>query len=97
VKISKIQIPLVMETWAFMRAVKKETTFAIYATSVMESVNGLVALLICYKDYQDVFEKKNANIIPQHHLYDYTIDLQDSTQPPFRPIYNLLQNKLVAL
>jgi len=44
-----------------------------------------------------VFEKKNANTLPKHRPYDYTIDLEEGVQPPFRPIYNLSQNELAAL
>jgi hypothetical protein len=44
-----------------------------------------------------VFEKKDVDMLPQHHSYDCAIDLQEGTQPPFGPIYNLSQNELVAL
>jgi hypothetical protein len=33
----------------------------------------------------------------RHHPYDCTIDLEEGTQPPLGPIYNLSQNKLVVL
>jgi hypothetical protein len=69
----------------------------IYATPITESVKGLEALLTHYKEYQDVFEKKNADLFPQHHLYNCAIDLQKGTQPLFGPIYNLSQNELAAL
>jgi hypothetical protein len=81
---------------AFMQATKKRTTFAIYATPITESVKRLEALPIRYKEYQDVFEKKNEDLLPQYCLYDYAIDLQEGTQPPFGPIYNLSQNELAA-
>jgi hypothetical protein len=35
-------------------------------------------------------------MLPQHYLYDCTIDLLKMTQPPFGPIYNLFQNEPVA-
>jgi hypothetical protein len=79
-----------------MRAAKKKIMFAIYAIPITESVKGLEALPTCYKEYQDVFEKKNADLLPQHCPYDYTIDFQESTQLPFGPIYNL-QIELAAL
>jgi hypothetical protein len=63
----------------------------------MESIKRPKALPTYYKEYLDVFEKKNANLLPQYRPYDCLIDLQESTQPPFGPIYNLFQNKLVAL
>ncbi len=44
-----------------------------------------------------MFEKKNANTLPKHRLYDCTIDLEEKTQPPFEPIYNLSQDELVTL
>jgi hypothetical protein len=50
-----------------------------------------------YLDFKDVFEKKNADILLEHRLYDYAIELQDGPQPPFGPIYNLLQTELAAL
>ena len=50
-----------------------------------------------YKEYQDVFEKKNADMLPQHRLYGCGIDLQEGIQPPFGPIYSLSQNELAAL
>ena len=50
-----------------------------------------------YKSYQDVFEKKNADILPQHWLYDCAIDIEDGAQVPSRSIYNLSQDKLATL
>jgi hypothetical protein len=44
-----------------------------------------------------VFEKKNADTLPQHRPYDCGIELQEGAQPPFGPIYSLSQNELVAL
>jgi hypothetical protein len=41
-----------------------------------------------------MFEKKNANTLPKHRTYDYTIDIEEKMQPPFGPIYKLSQNKL---
>jgi hypothetical protein len=80
-----------------MRAAKKGTTFAIYAIPIADSIKGPEPLSTYYKEYQDVFEKKNVDLLPQHRPYDCAIDLQEGTQPPFGPIYNLSQNELVAL
>jgi hypothetical protein len=44
-----------------------------------------------------VFEKKNVDMLSQHRPYDCAIDLQEGIQPPFGPIYNLSQNKLLTL
>ena len=69
----------------------------IYANSIIESNEKSTGLPDQYKEYQDVFEKKNADMLPQHRLYDCGIDLQEGTQPPFGPIYSLLQNELTTL
>jgi hypothetical protein len=82
-----------MGAMAFMRATKERTIFVIYAMLVTESVNGFEALPIGYNEYQDVFEKKNAYMLLQHRLYNCAISLQENTQLPFGPIYNLFQNK----
>ena len=50
-----------------------------------------------YKSYQDVFEKKNVDILPQHWLYDCAIDIEDGAQVPFEPIYNLSQDEFATL
>jgi hypothetical protein len=86
-----------VEARAFIRAVKKGTTFVIYTTSIIEPVKGLEALLTRYKEYQVVFENKNVDLLFQHCPYDCTIDLHESTQSSFGPIYNLSPNELVAL
>ena len=55
------------------------------------------ALLEEYNSYQDVFEKNNADIFPQHWMYDCAIDIEDGAQVPFGPIYNLSQDELTTL
>jgi hypothetical protein len=50
-----------------------------------------------YQDFQDVFSKEEADHLPAHRLYDHTIPLQDDTQPPFGPVYNLTPEELVVL
>ena len=50
-----------------------------------------------YKSYQDVFEKKKADILPLHRLYDCAINIEDGAQVPFGPIYNLSQDELATL
>jgi hypothetical protein len=37
-------------------------------------------------DFKDVFEKKNADILPKHSPYDCAIELQDGAQPPFKVV-----------
>jgi hypothetical protein len=54
-------------------------------------------ILVHYKEFQDVFEKKYADTLPKHRPWDCAIDFHDGAQPPFGPIYNLSQNELSAL
>ena len=82
---------------ALVKAAKQGATYMIYANSIIESNEKSSELPDQYKEYQDVFEKKNVDMLPQHRPYDYEIDLQEGTQPPFGPIYSLSQNELVAL
>jgi hypothetical protein len=63
----------------------------------VDLVKGYEVFPTWYKEYQDVFEKKNADLLPEHRLYDCAIDLQEGTQLLFGPIYNLSQYELGAL
>jgi hypothetical protein len=35
-----------------------------------------------YKDFQDMFDKKNVDHLPEHWPYDCSIDLQEGVNPP---------------
>ncbi len=48
-----------------------------------------------YQEFKDVLEKKNVDTLPKYQPYDCAIDLVEGTQPPFGPIYNLSQDKLL--
>lgn len=82
---------------ACMKAAKNERAFAIYAIPTFEPVQGSTKLPTQYEEYRDVFEKKNADTLPQHRPYDCGIKLQEGAQPPFCPIYRLSQYELDAL
>jgi hypothetical protein len=85
-------------TMTFAYAVKKNIVFAIYAIPMDTSTEkGVKEIPIQYHDFKDVFEKKNANILPEHCPYDFVIELQEGIQLPFGPINNLSQTELVAL
>jgi hypothetical protein len=75
-----------------MRAAKTRISFVLYSTPTYEETITSTSIPAKYKEFQDVFEKKNADILPKHYSYNCTIDLQDRAQPSFGPIYNLLQN-----
>ena len=47
-------------------------------------------------DLEEVFNKEAIQILPNSILVKYKIDIGDK-QPPFRPLYNLLENKLAIL
>ena len=44
-----------------------------------------------------MFEKKNADRLPEHRPYDCPIDLKDGACPPFGPIYGLSKPELKTL
>ena len=49
-----------------------------------------------YIDLEDIFNKKDTQTLPNPILVKYKIDIEDK-QPPFKLLYNLLENKLVVL
>ena len=69
----------------------------IYATPTSDKIITSASIPEQYKDFKDVIQKKNADMLPEHWPYDCAIDLQEGTQPPFGPIYNLSQTELVEL
>ena len=50
-----------------------------------------------YKDFSDVFAKCSADRLPEHRLYDCSIDLQEGSCPPFGPLYALSTPELKVL
>jgi hypothetical protein len=50
-----------------------------------------------YADFQDVFDKKQADTLPIHRPYDCAIELLPGTQPPWGPIYGLTEPEQVTL
>ena len=79
---SKIRVTLMVGARTFMKATKKGTMFAIYATPISELALKKICLPIRYEGFQDVFEKKNADTLHQHCPYDCAIELQEGAQPP---------------
>ena len=58
-----------------MKATKNGAVFMIYATPTANPIQTTSELPTQYKEYQDVFEKKNVDMLPQYHPYDCDIDL----------------------
>ena len=50
-----------------------------------------------HRNFSDVFEKRNADSLPENRPYDCPIDLQEGACPPFGPIYGLSKPELEAL
>jgi hypothetical protein len=73
-----------------MRVAKTGIPFVIYAIPTSRETTTSTNIPAQYKEFQDVFEKKNADILSKHRPYNCAIDLQDGAHPPFDPIYNLL-------
>jgi len=49
-----------------------------------------------YADLKDVANKEAAHTLPNPMLVEHKIDTGDK-KPPFRPLYNLLENELAVL
>jgi hypothetical protein len=47
-----------------------------------------------YQTYKDGFEKKKIDMLLEHWQYNFVINLEKGTRPPFEPIYSLFQNEL---
>jgi hypothetical protein len=60
---------------AFMRAAKTGTPFVIYATPISKETTTSTNIPTQYKEFEDIFEKKNADILPEHRPYDCAIDI----------------------
>ena len=82
---------------AFVRLSKEDAPFVIYVTPTSGEKNSTAGIPEQYKDFEDVFQRKIADMLPEHRLYDCAIDLQEGAQPPFGPIYNLSQTELTEL
>ena len=54
-------------------------------------------LLKAYKDYIDIFNKKEARLLPDYSLYKLVIKLIKGKQPLFGLLYNLLEAELKVL
>ena len=72
---SKIQKSLFVGARAFMHAAKSGSIFIVYANLSSESTRTTTVIPEQYQEFQDVFEKKNADILPEHRPYDCSIDL----------------------
>jgi hypothetical protein len=86
--------PLFIEAKAFMKATKTRYVIYIFPSPNVEPRPHEIPSQ--YQEFKDVFKKKNANSLPKHRPYNCTLDLKEGTQPPFKPIYNLSQDKIAA-
>jgi hypothetical protein len=44
-----------------------------------------------------VFLKDKANILTEHSPHDYIIDIIEGKEPPYSPLYNILEKELTIL
>ena len=94
---SRTKKPLFLGARAFVRSSKQGTPFIIYATPTSGEKTSTTSIPEQYKEFEDVFQKKSADMLPEHRPYDCAIELQEGAQPPFGPIYNLSQTELAEL
>ena len=50
-----------------------------------------------YYKFQPLFTEVVHNVLPPHHIYNYSIPLKEGSQPPFSSIYSLLRIELIAV
>ena len=50
-----------------------------------------------YHGFLPLFTEAVYNVLPPHCIYDYSIPLKESSQPPFGPLYSLSHNELIAV
>ena len=75
-----------------------DTSYVQFVMSTSEEQNtDSPSLPSEYVLFRDVFEEKNADILPQHRPYDIGIDLKPGAIVPFGPIYNLSEPELKEL
>lgn len=67
------------------------------ATILAYELNEEITLLAYYKEYKDVFLNKNAYILLKHAPHNHAIELIEGKQPPWKPIYLLLEEELAVL
>ena len=58
--------PLFIGARSFVRSSKEGTTFVIYATPTRGETISTASISEQYKDFQDVFQKKNADMLLEH-------------------------------
>ena len=57
-----------------------------------------VAIPAEYSDFEDVFSKESAAVLPEHtEINTHAIDLEEGKQPPYGPIYSLGPMELETL
>jgi hypothetical protein len=89
--------PLFVGAKAFIKAATKKDAFLIYVLPSPDVEPCPHEISFQYQETKYVFEKRNANILLKHQLYNFTIHLVEGEQLPFKSIYNLSQDKLVML
>ncbi|CEP12696.1 hypothetical protein [Parasitella parasitica] len=78
---------------------KEKTHNSSYITEeqLVEDKEILTKLPAKYHDFKDVFSKIEADKLPPHRPYNYTIPLKPNTEVPFGPLYNLSKIELQTL
>jgi hypothetical protein len=58
----------------------------------ISTANATLALKLPaeFEEYEDVFDMKQADILTEYNHFEYTIKIK-RRNPPFRPLYNLLE------
>ena len=67
------------------------------ATLGMEKSSQEVILPLEYQEYQHLFDKAKALMLPKHQPHDHEIPLAKGSMPPYGPIYSLSELELRSL
>jgi hypothetical protein len=92
----------VKDSQTYMVLVRKKPSEVQMAQGATSNVSNFYATNISnvpkeYSDFTDVFDKKEAEALPQHQSYDHAIPLEEGTSPPMGPIYSLSKSELQIL
>jgi len=74
VKTMSTNKPLFIGARAFMKEARHNTPLVIFATPTPEDATSTLIIPKQYEEFKDVFEKKNADMLPKHRPYDCAID-----------------------
>jgi hypothetical protein len=95
----------VLSAKEFIRAMESEPYIFLLVAAPTQKPRRVAAVLTKggvlipekYHDRVRVFSTEAAGILPDHHAMEHRIDLEPGSQPPYGPVYALLEKELEVL